>query len=258
MCGGNGNDLLDGGSGIDLLQGGAGNDALSSAGGGRLLLDGGSGDDRLLGGEEIRMSIGGTGADMVMGGGAVIAFNRGDGHDTVVTSDSFQGDALSLGGGITYADLVLRKSGSDLVLSSGAADQITFKGWYVSPGHASIATLQVVTAASWDYKPQALSPINDNKAEQFDFRALVARFDEARASGATAWSVWTTLEQFSLGGSDTAAIGGDLAYQYALNGTLSNVGMITAIGIVGSPDFGTAGQLLLDPASLNDGSPLLS
>ncbi|NHZ88104.1 hypothetical protein F2P45_03560 [Massilia sp. CCM 8733] len=258
LNGGNGNDLLDGGSGTSLLQGGAGNDALLSTGGGRLLQDGGSGDDRLLGGDDVRMAIGGAGADTIMGGGAVIAFNRGDGRDTVAMGDSLLGDTLSLGGGLTYADLVLRKSGSDLVLSSGTADQITFKGWYASAYHTGVATLQMVTAASWDYNPQALSPITDNKVEQFDFRALMARFDEIRASGATAWSIWTTLEQFHLGGSDTAAIGGDLAYQYALNGSLSNIGMTTAIGIVGSAAFGTAGQLLLDPASLNDGSPLLS
>ncbi|HEX8609980.1 MAG TPA: putative Ig domain-containing protein [Telluria sp.] len=254
-----GSNALVSGLGIDLLQGGAGNDTLSGDSYGSWLLDAGSGDDFLQGGAGNQMLIGGTGADILFPGGVaeVIAFNRGDGRDTVLTGDYYTNAVLSLGGGITYADLVLRKSGSDLVLSSGATDRITLKGWYASPDHASVAILQVVTAASWDYNPQALSPINDNKVEQFDFKALVARFDEVRASGATAWSVWTTLEQFHLGGSDTAALGGDLAYQYALNGKLSNIGMTPAIGIIGSPEFGSTAQSFLDPATLNDGSPLL-
>ncbi|NHZ39774.1 hypothetical protein F1609_06325 [Massilia sp. CCM 8693] len=186
----------------------------------------------------------------------MIVFNRGDGVDTVIGTAGAD-NTLSLGGGIGYANLLLTKSGNDLVLTTGVAEQIVLKGWYAAPGNASVGTLQVVTAASSDYHPEALSPINDNLVEQFDFIAMVGRFDQARANGATAWSAWTTLEQFHRGGSDTAAIGADLAYQYALNGNLANVGAAVAIAIVGNSGFGSAAQEFLPASSLNDGSPLL-
>ncbi|WP_308626863.1 calcium-binding protein [Massilia genomosp. 1] len=250
--------LLDGLDGIDLLQGGAGNDGLTDTLGRASLLDGGAGIDRLVGGSGNDMFIGGKGADAITTGtGAdLIVFNRGDGVDTVLGTPGAD-NTLSLGGGIRYADLLLTKSGNDLVLIIGVAEQIVFKSWYAAPGNASIGTLQMITAASTDYHPDALSPINDNKVEQFDFIGMVARFDQARAAGATAWSAWTTLEQFHRGGSDTAAIGADLAYQYALNGNLANAGVTPAIGIVGNSGFGGAAQEFLPGASLNDGSPLL-
>ncbi|NHZ98355.1 calcium-binding protein [Massilia sp. CCM 8734] len=253
-----GANLLDGLDGIDLLQGGAGNDGLTDALGRASLLDGGAGIDCLVGGSGNDMFISGKGADTITTGtGAdLIVFNRGDGVDTVLGTTGAD-NTLSLGGGIRYADLLLTKAGSDLVLTTGVAERIVFKSWYAAPGNASIGTLQVVTATSTDYHPGALSPINDNMVEQFDFIGIVARFDQARAAGATAWSAWTTLEQFHRGGSDTAAIGGDLAYQYALNGNLANVGATPAIGIVGNSGFGSAAQEFLPASSLNDGSPLL-
>ncbi|NHZ35256.1 calcium-binding protein [Massilia sp. CCM 8692] len=250
--------LLQGLDGFDLLQGGAGDDGLTDALGRASLLDGGAGIDRLVGGSGNDMFIGGKGADAITTGtGAdLIVFNRGDGVDTVLGTTGAD-NTLSLGGGIRYADLLLTKSGNDLVLTTGVAEQIVLKSWYAAPGNAGISTLQVITAASTDYHPGALSPINDNKVEQFDFIGIVARFDQARAAGATAWSAWTTLEQFQRGGSDTAAIGGDLAYQYGLNGNLANIGAGTALAIVGSSGFGGAAQEFLPGASLNDGSPLL-
>ncbi|HEX8609982.1 MAG TPA: calcium-binding protein [Telluria sp.] len=253
-----GANLLQGGEGSDLLQGGDGNDRLVDTSGSASLLDGGTGDDQLQGGDGNDMFIGGAGADLIVtGSGAdLIVFNRGDGIDTVAGTPG-AGTTLSLGGGIVYADLLLSKSGHDLILTTGATDQLIFKNWYGAPGNASVGTLQVVTAATWDYHPGALSAINDNKVEQFDFSAIVARFDDAVAGGASAWSAWTTLEQFVRGGSDTAAIGADLAYQYALNGNLANVGMTPALAIIGSSGFGSAAQDLSPDASLSDGSPLL-
>ncbi|NHZ39773.1 hypothetical protein F1609_06305 [Massilia sp. CCM 8693] len=243
---------------MDLLQGGAGNDGLTDTLGRAGLLDGGAGADRLVGGRGNDLFIGGKGADTITTGGGqdIIVFNRGDGVDTVIGTGGAD-NTLSLGGAISYADLLLTKSGNDLVLTTGVAEQIVLKGWYAAPGNASVGTLQVVTAASSDYHPGALSQINDNKIEQFDFIAMVARFDQARADGATAWSAWTTLERFHRGGSDTAAIGGDIAFQYALNGNLANVGAAPALAIVGSSGFGGAAQEFLPGASLNDGSPLL-
>ncbi|NHZ88102.1 hypothetical protein F2P45_03510 [Massilia sp. CCM 8733] len=258
MKGNAGVNLLDGLDGIDLLQGGAGNDGLTDAAGRASLLDGGAGLDRLVGGGGNDLFSGGKGPDFITTGGGqdMIAFNRGDGVDTVIGTGGAD-NTLSLGGGIGYADLLLSKSGNDLVLTTGAAEKLIFKSWYAGAGNASIGTLQVITAASTDYHPGALSPINDSKVEQFDFLAMVARFDQALANGATAWSAWTTLEQCHRGGSDTAAIGGDLAYQYGLNGNLATISAAAAIAIVGNSGFGAVVQEFLPGASLTDGSPLL-
>ncbi|NHZ98356.1 hypothetical protein F2P46_21930 [Massilia sp. CCM 8734] len=241
-----------------MLQGGAGNDTLTDTAGHANLLDGGSGADRLSGGDGKELFFGGKGADNIAtGAGAdLIVFNRGNGMDTVGFSLGTD-NIVSLGGGIAYADLALRKSGADLILSAGAGDQITFKSWYAGPDHASVAVLQMVTAASADYLPGASSPIHDNKVETFDFMALIAQFDQNRGTLGSTWRFGASLEQFSNGGSDTAAIGGNLAYQYALNGNLATVGAAVAIAIVGSSGFGSLMQEFLPGASLNDGSPLL-
>jgi Ca2+-binding RTX toxin-like protein len=251
-----GANLLDGLDGIDLLQGAAGNDTLSDALGRAGLLDGGTGADRLLGGDGNSLFIGGKGADFISTGAGqdIIAFNRGDGIDTVAATGGAD-NTVSLGGGIGYADLLLSKVGQDLVLGTGRAEQIVFQDWYAAPGHASVATLQLSGAAA----PGAAA---GGRIALFDFGALVARFDEALAQGASSWSAWSALEQCRRGASDTAAIGGDLAQQYALNGKLSNIGMLPALDIIGSPAFGIAAQsLFADQAApgalLNDGSPLL-
>jgi hypothetical protein len=71
------------------------------------------------------------------------------------------------------------------------------------------------------------------------------------------WSVGSSLEAFSSGGSDSAAIGGDLAYQYALGDSLAALSAMPALAIIGSPSFGVGGQALQDGAALNDGIAVL-
>ena len=56
-----------------------------------------------------------------------------------------------------------------------------------------------------------------------------------------------------------AALGGDLAYQYGLNGTLAGIGIGIGIGtgpaqdVVGSAQFGTQAQQLRPLATLQEG-----
>jgi hypothetical protein len=59
-------------------------------------------------------------------GADVIAFNRGDGQD-VINASKGKDNTLSLGGGITYSNLSFVKSANDLILVTGASDQITLK-----------------------------------------------------------------------------------------------------------------------------------
>jgi Ca2+-binding RTX toxin-like protein len=251
---------LSGGDGIDILQGGAGDDTLSdtSAQGG--LLDGGLGADRLSGGAGAELFIGGAGNDTITTGtGAdIIAFNRGGGVDSVSVTNGSD-NTVSLGKGILYSDLALTKSGSDLVLKVGQGEQISFRGWYSSADAHSVGTLQVVTAGGADYVAGSASAIHDNLVEQFNFSALAARFDQLRVgqSASFIWNLGSSLDAFSSGGSDNAAIGADLAYQYALNGSLSALSAMPALAIIGSASFGTGSQVLQGASALNDGIAVL-
>ncbi|MDM5181527.1 putative Ig domain-containing protein [Massilia sp. DJPM01] len=256
---GNGADnTLNGTLGYDILLGGAGNDRLIDTSKESNLLHAGAGNDNLSGGGASELFIGATGNDNIdVGTGMnLLAFNKGDGQDRVLASGG-NGDTLSLGHGIAYADLALKQVGAALVLTMGASDQITFSSWYASG--ASVKSLQVVTAGGTDYVPGSASVINDNKVELFDFAGLVGKFDQARVAdpSLTSWSMAASLAAFSRGGSNTAAIGGDLAYHYAVDGDLSAVGTNAGLAIIGSASFAKGVQTLLAGSALADGTPLL-
>jgi len=88
---------------------------------------------------------------------------------------------------------------------------------------------------------------------------LATKFDQARAADTTltSWALSSSMSEFHLGGSDTAAIGGDLAYQYAKNGNLSSLSMTPALTVLGNPSFGIAEQALQPFSALKDLSPWL-
>jgi hypothetical protein len=100
----------------------------------------------------------------------------------------------------------------------------------------------------------------DNKVEEFNFQGLVGAFDAALAANPTlsSWALTNALTQFQLAGSDTAALGGDLAYYYGLNGTLAGIGFGKAQDVVTSTQFGAQAQALRPLASLQDGVTPLS
>jgi Ca2+-binding RTX toxin-like protein len=255
LDGGAGNDVLWANAGNDVLLGGSGNDKLHG-GAGNDLLHGGSGTDLLQGGSGNDLLIGATGNDTIdTGTGAdVIAFNRGDGRDDVLFGLGSD-NALSLGGGIRSGDLSFRKSGLDLVLDAGSGDAVTFKNWYLTPQNSSILTLQMIQEAAADFNPGGADTLRDNKIEQFNFAGLVQAFDQARTAnpGLTSWALTNALTQFHLGGSDTDALGGDLAYQYGLQGNLSGVGITAAHTTLSAPGFGSTPQRLSSLPGLQDG-----
>ena len=57
-----------------------------------------------------------------------------------------------------------------------------------------------------------------------------------------------------LAASDAEALGGDLAYQYNLNGTLAGIGWGKAQEVVANAGFGTQAQALRPLASLQEGA----
>jgi len=253
LSGDAGNDTLVGNSANDILQGGAGNDTLTDTAGANLL-DGGAGTDNLTGNSGNELYIGGAGNDTITtGSGAdIIAFNQGDGQDTVVASTGAD-NTLSLGGGIQYANLTLSKSGNNLILATGNSDQITLQNWY--SGNQSVANLQLVLDAS-TYDAGSSDPLLNQQVQDFDFAALSQAFDQALANNPalTAWALTDSLLSAHLSGSDTAALGGDLAYQYNLNGTLAGIGLASAQTVINDASFGTAAQQLHPLADLQTGA----
>ena len=222
LQGGAGNDLIDGDNGADIIIAGSGNDIITSGNDGDFV-DAGSGNDVIDTGNGSDFIAGGKGNDQISAGhdSDVIAFNRGDGQDTFVTQD-WHSDTLSLGGGIKYSDLSLAKTGNDLILRIGQGDQITFKDWYTgSNGQRKNASrLQMVTAATGgDFNASSTDKLLNKQAVGFDFAKLVSAFDAARAGNNASANGWTvsnaSLNTAYVSGSNTQAIGGDLAWRYA-------------------------------------------
>jgi len=210
LGGGSGNDILQGGSGIDTLTDTAGNNLVD--GGGADVITGGTGREFVIGSAGNDTITTSTGAD-------VIAFNRGDGQDTVNASAG-KDNTLSLGNGIAYADLAFKKSSNERILVTGTNEQITFKDWYASTNNHSVANLQVVIEGGSDYNATSTNKLNNKKVEQFNVDGLVGAFDQARAANAslTSWAPSSSMLNFYLCGSDTARWDRSTAYLEGVRG----------------------------------------
>jgi Ca2+-binding RTX toxin-like protein len=248
LSGGGGNDVLEGMGGTDILSAGSSN-TLLNGGAGTDTLTAAGGNDLLIGGLNNDALTTGTGAD-------IIAFNKGDGADTVAVS-TVKDNVVSIGGGAVYADLMFQKTGNNLILKVGT-DQITFTNYYSVAANRSVSTLQVVIEGTSEYAPGGGNAIRDHKIERFNFDALVTAFDAARTANPsiTTWALSNALAANAIGGSDTAAIGGELAYRYARFGNLTDVAFTDATAILGAATFGTGLQNLL--AGPGSGLRLLS
>jgi hypothetical protein len=244
LAGGAGNDTINGGNDTDILQGNDGDDILSDTVGNGLF-DGGAGVDTLTGGSGRQLFAGGAGNDIIntSTGADLIVFNRGDGADTVAASTAAD-NTLTLGGGIEYSDIALRKNGNDLVVETGVGESVTFQNWYASTSNRSVVNLQVIAEAMAAFSPGGANPLLDNKVENFNFANLVTRFDQERAANPalSSWNVMDALLTFHTSGSDTAALGGDLAYGYGLGTGLTGIGASNAQNILTASGFATGAQ----------------
>ena len=258
LNGGQGDDTVNGGAGNDVLEGADGNDTLSDTAGNNLF-NGGAGTDILTGSTGNELFIGGAGNDTITTGtGAdIIVFNKGDGQDTVAASIGAD-NTLSLGGGINYANLAMSKSGNDLILATGNSDQITLQNWYSGTTNHSVANLQLVLDAG-SYNAGSIDPLLNQQVQSFNFAALAQAFDQAIVDNPmlTAWNLTDSLLSAHLSGSDTAALSGDLAYQYNLNGSLAGIGLASAQTVINDASFGVSPQQLQPLASLQTGNARL-
>ena len=228
---------------------------------GNNLLLAGTGNDKLSGGSGNEILIGGAGNDtLTTGAGAdVIAFNRGDGQD-IVNASTGQDNSVSLGGRIAYADLYFRRQQNDLMLETGNNEHLNFKNWYAASANRSVLNLQAFTETMTGYEPNSADPLLNKKIQQFDFQMLVDAFDQARAADPllNRWALMNKLLDAHIAGSNTEALGGDLAYQYGLNESLAGIGIAPAQSILADPHFGSAPQTLQPLSALQQGPVRLS
>jgi hypothetical protein len=139
------------------------------------------------------------------------------------------------------SDLSLVRSGNDLLLDANRGDAITIKNWYVSSANHSFVTLQMIEEASPDYAPSGIDRLRNSKIELFDFQKLVASFDQASAANPklSQWGLMNGLLDAHLSSSNSAAMGGELAYEYGKTDSLAQVGVSEAENTLKSPGFGS-------------------
>lgn len=155
-----GDDDLDGGAGDDILDGGDDNDILTG-GDGNDILRGGAGKDRLYGDNGAKtpgMDIleGGAGDDELNGGGGsdMYVFNLGDGKDTIQDDGSSGSHNVVVFKFSTTHIKTVTRDGQDLVISYGASDSVTVKGYY-GGGFSHGYTAEVAPDPDEDQTPQA-------------------------------------------------------------------------------------------------------
>jgi Ca2+-binding RTX toxin-like protein len=250
-----GADTLFGDAGTDVLEGGEGSDTLGDSGGNGLY-SGGAGDDSLTGAAGSELFAGGAGNDTIATGSGddIVVHNRGDGQDRVSLCSARL--TLSLGGGIAYQDLALRKSGNDLVLETGGQHSVTLDEWYApATAKPQFLTLQTITAAMEAFDATSADPLRNRKVQPFDLNRLIQAYDEARAGDATLdrWAPMHALLEARLATSDDEALGGDLAYQYGMGGGFGGIGLGVAQQVLASAQFGSQAQALRPLAELRQG-----
>jgi Ca2+-binding RTX toxin-like protein len=251
-------DFLYGEDGNDILLGGNGHDWLEDNGGNNLLSGGGTTDDIWMGNAN-DLVIGGTGDDLLDGdrdadgvrGADVLLFNKSDGKDSV--SRLGTGSTISIGGTL-YGNLAFEAVGTTLRLKTSSSHYLALNDWYGDPANRTVATLQIVIEGTRDYSATSADPMKNKKIQSFDFLGLVAAFD---ASGQSSrFKVASNLADFWRGGSDTEAIGGAVAYQYASTGSIDSLSYDQMRSVIGDPAFAISAQPItasLDAAAFDVG-----
>jgi hypothetical protein len=110
--------------------------------------------------------------------------------------------------------------------------------------------------------PAGTDALRDNKVERFNGTQLIADFDRAYQATSSLrsgnqWAVMGSLLSAHLGGSNSAAISGDLAYQFGQSSGLAGMGAIAANNALLDANFASAAQTLQSNTTVSVGSPRL-
>jgi hypothetical protein len=128
-----------------------------------------------------------------------------------------------------------------------------------------VSTLQMVIEGTSNYSATSTNALNNKKIQTFNFLGLVTAWDAAGRP--TTFNIANNLATYRTGGSDTAMIGGAIAYQYARTGTLGTLTNGQMQAVINDPAFGVSAQsitpvvglvaLALDAPVIADGSASL-
>ncbi len=220
-----GDDYVETGNGNDVVRGGPGADDLESWGDGNNFLDAGTGDDYVY--EEGRaLVIGGAGDDWIehYGDGGVIAFNPGDGDDTVYAAGAM---TLSIGGGVQPGDLSLGQDGSDLLLDVAGSGSIRLtRRWEDDPEAWPEITLQLF-----------------GSVHLYDFNAAIdALVAEADGAPAFALALGEVLAANQISFSEGDGLGGAIVWQFATTGSTGGLSNEQLRTVLADPGFGSSAQ----------------
>ena len=106
------------------------------------------------------------------------------------------------------------------------------------------------------FNPGGGDPLLNRKVVNFNFAGIVGQFDAALLANPsiTSWNLTNALTGFYLSGSDTAALGGDFAYDYGHRNALTSIGAIPGQTVLAGGTFGTVAQTLQPAATLYAGT----
>lgn len=244
LAGTRGNDVMYGYGGRDYMEGMLGND----------VVDSGAGDDYIL--ERLGRDLlhAGTGDDMIdtARDAKVVTYNLGDGWDSV-TADYYRANApvtISLGGGITVNQLAL--SGFPLEPEVGVGN-ITWGRLYIGDeGGIDLGFLNVLPERVVD---TTLQIIGDD-IRIYDLDGIIA---DLRSFGdSERWYFAEVLDRHLLSASTDAAIGGALAYEYAINGNIDGLSREVVQATLAHADFAVKAQSITGGAIDLSGDNLLT
>ncbi|MGH7602919.1 MAG: calcium-binding protein, partial [Gemmatimonadaceae bacterium] len=221
LLGGDGFDEIEGGDGDDILDGGQGDDEVDDWTGGHNLLQGGEGDDVLDHAAGRALLIGGLGDDEIDldAGSSVVAYNPGDGMDTIYAFEQF---TLSIGAGVTPSDLSLSPDGDDVIIKVAGVDSIR------------------LTRDGGDTWPLVLLQLFGS-VDIYNLTSTISTFENALAAdpGLTEFQLGDALPNDLILSSDTGAVGGALAYRYAMTGSLAGLTNSQIFSVLQDSNFGT-------------------
>ena len=276
--GGDGNDyLVGGGSGSsNYLYGMLGNDILDAGTGtggswledtsGNNLFYGRDNSDYLASGKGNDLFIGGTASDSIeldrdlagADGRDIFLYNKGDGKDSLSIKPSTLSGAdgtLSIGNA-KYSEIGLSYANGIVSLSLGnGSPGIQYD--HVNSNKNPVRYLQVIVDGMRLYDPASSDAMYSNKVAVFDFVALAEDYLQAKASKQR-WNMLDGLRQNLLWTSDTVALGGELAYQYAKLGNIDGIANDNRLSIINDASYGLAGQAIDATAGVSNFTSLSS
>src|SRR5690606_866155 len=152
---------------------------------------------------------------------------------------------LSIGGGISLDDLKLSRHGDDLRLTISETDHLTFRDWYVRGDSPAIPTLHLVFGNDALEAGSIGEGVPAHRVEVFDFQAVVEAWE---ATGSIdPWAMADALLDAHLYGSDTEALGSDLAYRYGVGGNVDRLSAARGQVNISDAAFGVERQAIRLP-----------